>query len=102
VWGNNTFFVEDEDLALILASGYDPQTHFSTVHIVGFVREENGRYKRFDEHHAEMAYENEQIRKTLTAAGLQVEAAYQCFSFDPPVADTRRIMWVARKPGGIG
>jgi SAM-dependent methyltransferase len=100
VWGDNTFFVEHQDLALILASGYDPPTRLSTVHIVGFVREQNGRYKRFDEHHAEMAYEDGQVRRALVAAGLQVEAAYACFGFDPPASDTRRIMWVARKPGG--
>lgn len=99
VWGNNTFFVEGNDLALILASGYEPQTHLSSVEIVGFVRKEDGRYERFAEHHTEMAYSEEEIRLAFAAAGLQVEAAYTCFGLDAPAAETRRIMWVARKPG---
>jgi len=98
VWGNNTFFIENKNLAVILRSGYDAQTHLSTVHIVGFVRQKNGLYSRFDEHHAEIAYENDEIRAALQAAGLRVEAAYECFSFEPPGEKTRRIMWVARKP----
>jgi hypothetical protein len=100
VWGNNTFFVEREELALVLRSGYEPQTRLSTVHIVGFVRQADGRYSRFDEHHAEIAYEEEEVRAALEAAGLQAEASYKCFLFEPPDAETRRIMWVARKPRG--
>ena len=99
LWGNKTFFVENDDLALILRSGYDGATRLSTVHIVGFVRQENGLYSRFDEHHTEIAYEKGDVRTALEAAGLHVEAAYECFGFDPPRDKTRRIMWVARKPG---
>jgi len=99
VWGNNVFFVENDDLALVLRSGYDQQTSLSTVHIVGFVRQDNGTYSRFDEHHTEVAYEEAEVRAAFDAAGLHVEAAYECFGFDPPDEGTCRIMWVARKIG---
>jgi len=97
VWGNNTFFVESQDMAVVLRSGYEPETRLSTVHIVGFVRQENGLYSRFDEHHTEVAYEDDEVRAALEAAGLHVEAAYECFSFAPLSEKARRIMWVARK-----
>ncbi len=99
IWGNNTFFVEGKGIALIMHSGYEPESGLSTVHIVGFVRQENGLYARFDEEHAEIAYANEEVRTGLEAAGLQVESVYECFSFDPPDAQTRRIMWAARRGG---
>jgi ubiquinone/menaquinone biosynthesis C-methylase UbiE len=98
VWGSNTFFVENQEMAVILCSQYEPQTRFSTVDIVGFVREENDLYRRFDEHHTEIAYENREVHDALTTAGLEVEALYKCFLFDPVDQETRRIMWVARKP----
>ncbi len=98
VWGSNTFFVENQGMAVILRSHYQPQTRFSTVDIVGFVRQENGLYRRFDEHHTEIAHENQEVLDALTSAGLNVEAMYTCFLFDPVDQDTRRIMWVARKP----
>ncbi len=98
VWGSNTFFVENQGMAVILRSHYQPQTRFSTVDIVGFVRQENGLYRRFDEHHTEIAHENQEVLDVLTSAGLNVEAMYTCFLFDPVDQDTRRIMWVARKP----
>ncbi|KPL22694.1 MAG: hypothetical protein AMJ93_06575 [Anaerolineae bacterium SM23_84] len=99
VWGNNTFFVEREGIALVMLSSFESQSGLSTVDIAGFVRQDDGRYSRFDEHHAEIAYPDEQVRAALEAAGLQVEAAYECFHFEPPEEDARRIMWVARKPG---
>jgi len=98
VWGNNTFFVENPEMALVLRSGYEPNSGLSTVDIVGFVRQEGDLYARFDEHHSEVAYDNAQVHSALEAVGLEVEAAYKCFQFDPLDKDTRRIMWVARKP----
>ena len=98
VWGNNTFFVEGNDLALILRSGHEPETGLSTVDIVGFVRGEEGLYSRFEEHHTEASYEESEVRSAFEVAGLQVEAAYECFGFLPPTAKTKRIMWVARRP----
>jgi len=98
VWGSNTFFVENQGMAVILRSHYQPQTRFSTVDIVGFVRQENGLYRRFDEHHTEIAHENQEVRDRLRSAGLDVEAMYTCFLFDSVDQDTRRIMWAARKP----
>jgi SAM-dependent methyltransferase len=100
VWGNNTFCVERSDLSLILRSSYEPQTRLSGVDIIGFVREADGRYARFDEQHIEVAYEDADVSAALESAGLAVEAAYSCFGFDPVDAETRRVMWVARKPGG--
>ncbi len=99
VWGNNTFFVDRDDMSLILHSGYEAHTGLSTVHIVGFVRKPDGQYWRFDEHHTEVVHEAEHVRTALESAGLQVEAAYDCFEFSAPSARSRRIMWVARRPG---
>ena len=84
---------------LILLSGYEAPTGLSTVHIIGFVRKPDGQYSRFDEHHTEVAYEAERVTTSLESAGLQVEAAYDCFEISAPSARSRRIMWVARKPG---
>ena len=98
VWGNNTFFVENEEMTLILRSRYEDATGLSTVHVVGFLRQANGLYARFDEHHTEVAHEKHVVQEALEEAGFQIEAAYTCFDFKPLDASTRRIMWVARKP----
>ncbi len=102
VWDNNTFFVEGSNLAIVMVSSYDRETALSTVDVVGFVRQDSGLYERFHERHVERAYENEQVRAALEDAGLYVEATYECFGFDPPDEETRRILWVARARHGLG
>lgn len=97
-WNGNTFFVDGSEQSLVMASQHDMETGCSTVHLVGFVRQSNGLYTRFDELHTEAAYSDHDVHAALAAAGLIVEAAYECFGFDIPDAQTRRGMWVARKP----
>jgi ubiquinone/menaquinone biosynthesis C-methylase UbiE len=98
VWGDNTYFVEGESLTIVMQSRYVQETRLSTVQVVGFVRQADGRYERFEELHTETAYEQGQIRDVMESAGLRVEASYECFGFEPATETTHRIMWVARKP----
>jgi ubiquinone/menaquinone biosynthesis C-methylase UbiE len=98
VWGDNTFFVEGESLSIVMQSRYVQDTRLSMVQVVGFVRQADERYERFEELHTETAYEQVQIRDVIESAGLRVEASYACFGLEPATEETHRIMWVARKP----
>jgi len=98
IWGNNTFFVESPDVAVVLRSSFEKLTGISGVDIIGFVRQPDGRYARFQEHHLETAQDKDEIRRLLEGAGLVVEAVYECFTLKPVNPKTRRILWVARKP----
>ena len=113
-------------MALILCSSYEPrrsgteyqpQTRLSGVDMIGprkkmqglrprkkmqglrFARQESGLFDRFEERHTEMASPNQEVQSALLESGLLVEATYECFTFDAVNAETRRVMWVARKPG---
>ncbi len=97
VWDDNTFFVEGESLAIVMQSQYAQETRLSTVQVVGFVRQNDGRYERFDEQHVETSFEQAQIQDVMESSGLRVEASYQCFGLEPATEETQRIMWVARK-----
>ena len=97
VWGDNTFFAEGESLAMIMQSRYVHETRLSTLQVVGFVRQSDGRYERFEELHTEASFEQAQIRAVMENVGLHVEASYECFGFEPAAEETHRIMWVARK-----
>jgi SAM-dependent methyltransferase len=99
LWGNNCFFSEGKNLATVMDSSWDHARELSTVHAVGFVRQQDGLYERFDEEHVEAAFGDREVRAALSDAGLVVEAAFECFSFDPPLSDSSRLLWVARKAG---
>jgi SAM-dependent methyltransferase len=80
------------------------QSHFeaanacSTMVLTGLAGDDARGYQRFDETHIERAYPPEVIAALLARAGLGIEAAYDCFTFQPMYDLSQRIAWVARKP----
>jgi SAM-dependent methyltransferase len=85
----------------VTQSYFDPASASSTMVLTGFVGDDQRGYRRFDETHVERAYPAEKIVDLLAAAGLHVEAAYDCFTFQPAHERSQRIAWVARKPEAV-
>ncbi len=98
-WDDSVYFVEDQDLAIVVRSTYDAEAHRATAAITGFVRQ-GELYQRFQETHIEQAYSHAEIAAALESAGLQVTASYACFAFEPADEDSARILWVARRALG--
>jgi hypothetical protein len=78
-------------------SRFDPAAATSTMRLTGFAGDDERGYRRFDEVHVERAYSPETVAALLRGAGLRVEAAYECFTFQPHHPRSQRIAWVARK-----
>lgn len=96
VLDEKTEFFESGPLSLVMVHNYDREKRRATVKIVGFIRRD-GLYEKFSETHVEQSYTEEQVYRNLEKAGFWVEGEYGCFGFEPPVMDTARIMWVARR-----
>lgn len=73
-------------------SRYDPDTRLHTTTLDLFI---DGR--PFREKHVQKAYEIDEVRGMIDAAGLEVVAAYDGFSLDTAGADAERVHWVLRK-----
>jgi SAM-dependent methyltransferase len=82
----------------VAQSHFDSTNACSTMVLTGFAGDDEHGYQRFDETHIERAYAPEIVAGLLEAAGLQIEASYDCFTFQPAHDRTQRIAWVARKP----
>jgi SAM-dependent methyltransferase len=78
-------------------SQFDPAVGTNSMLLTGFIGDDEGGYRRFDELHVERAYAPELVAGLLAAAGLRVEAMYDSFTFSPPGPLTQRIFWVARR-----
>ncbi len=90
--------LERPGLVQITQSHFDPTNACSTMALTGFAGDDQRGYRRFDETHTERAYEPEIVAGLLVAAGLRLEAAYDCFTFLPAHERSQLIAWVARKP----
>jgi ubiquinone/menaquinone biosynthesis C-methylase UbiE len=78
-------------------SVFDAATATTTLHLTGFVGDDERGYERFDEIHRERAYEPEVVDHLLTSAGFAIEGCYESFTYDPPGPKSHRIFWVARR-----
>ncbi len=79
-------------------SRFDSQQALSTMRLTGFVGDDNHGYARFDETHIERAYPQEVVAALVEEVGLQLDAIYDCFTFQPPYPTSQRLAWVVRKP----
>jgi SAM-dependent methyltransferase len=89
--------IEQADFVQITQSHYNPATGCSTMVLTGFAGDDDQGFHRFDETHIERAYDPALVGRLLESAGLNVEAAYDCFTFQPVSERTQRIAWVARR-----
>jgi SAM-dependent methyltransferase len=91
--------IEQAGFVQVTQSYFDPAAACSTMVLSCFAGDDQRGYTRFDETHIERAYTPDVVERLLGSAGLEVEALYDCFTFQPITERTQRFAWVARKPG---
>lgn len=95
----NAFFGEERDgVATLWQNRYNSDTDVITMDVTFFVREEDGRYRRFREEHRQRAHSEQEILTWLNQAGFEHARAYGQMRMDAPRGDDMRIHYVAEKP----
>lgn len=95
----NAFFGEERDgVATLWQNRYNPDTHVITMDVTFFVREEDGRYRRFREEHRQRAHSETEILTWLKEAGFEQIRSYGEMRDDAPKTEDMRIHYVAEKP----
>lgn len=68
--GKTGFFGEDkEDMAYLWMNAYDESTSLITMDLTFFVKDENGKFDRFTEHHVQRAHRKDELTALLTECG---------------------------------
>ena len=95
----DAFFGEERDgLAMLWQNTLNPERHILTMDVTFFVREEDGRYRRFREQHRQRAHSEQEIRSWLRQTGFEDIQAFGMMRRDAPQSEDIRIHYVARKP----
>lgn len=95
--GNAFFGEEREDIAYLWQNTYDAQTKKTQMDVTFFVREEDGRYRRFDEVHMQRAYAVAEIVTLLEESGFSQIGVYGNLTMEPPKPGDERIHFCAVK-----
>lgn len=98
IFHNNTFAVNDEEVSYIWDS-FPGEEPYSVEHDLSFfVRDDqSGLYDRFDELHYQRTYPIQQYKQWLQQAGFETLEILADLEEKPPVNETERILFVARK-----
>lgn len=97
VLGDQVRVEEEEDYMVIWDNDYDSGERLNEYLLTMFIRDEDGRYSRYDECHRQRAYRVERVRELLLEAGLTPK---DCFGEDmtkAPVPEDERIYMTALK-----
>lgn len=95
----DSFFGEERDgIAILWQNRLNRQSHVLDMDVTFFVREEDGRYRRFREQHHQRAHSSEEITQWLEASGFEVMGVYGDMRMDAPHEDDLRIHYAAKKP----
>ena len=95
----NVFCENREEGSFIWENFYDNEDAINQYDLTLFVKEEDGRYVKMEETHFQRAYEIEQVKELLAAAGMELVACLGEDGKNLPSECDQRIYFIARECG---
>ena len=62
-----------------------------------YIKEEDGRFQRFEETHFQRCYELETIQRLLEESGLEFVAMYDAYTKEPVSEESEKVLFVAKE-----
>ena len=97
--GESTIAENREDCSFIWENDYDRDAMINEYDLALFIREEDGRYRKYEETHFQKAYAIDTVKQAIAEAGMEFVAVYDAFTKNPPGEDSERIYVIAREHG---
>lgn len=97
VLGNNMYGENREDIAYMWQNYFDDEENLVEMELAFFVKDEDGRFERFEEVHQQRAYTEDEIIESLQISGFTDIKVYGDFTFEKPKKDSERIFFVCKK-----
>lgn len=102
VIGDTTIAENREDCSFIWENFYDPEEEINEYDLTLFVREEDGRFRRFTETHLQRGYTAEVIVRLLEQAGLELLEMTDADTGGAVRAESERVLVAAKKQADMG
>ncbi len=95
--GDAVIAEDREEVSFIWYNDYDKERHLNTIDLSVFVREADGRYRKFNEQHIQRGYTLAGIRQLLTESGLDFLDAFDGYSDRKAGNSSSRIVVLAQE-----
>lgn len=97
--GENTFAETREEGSFIWENYFDEEEQMNEYDLTLYIKDEDGRFQRFQESHYQRCYEIETIKRLLEEAGMEFVAAYDGYTTNPASAESEKVLFIARERG---
>ena len=96
---DGTFAENREESSFIWENFYDEEERINEYDLTLFIRNEDGRYSKYEETHYQKAFEISEVLKAVKEAGMELVAVYDAFTREPVKETSDRVYFVVRECG---
>lgn len=101
ILGEQTIAENRAEGSFIWENYFDEEDGVNEYDLTLFIREEDGRFQKFEETHYQRSYTLGEVRQAILEAGMEFVTAYDAFTKEPPKEDSERIYIVAKEKGKV-
>lgn len=86
-----------EEGSFIWENMYYPEEQINEYDLTLFIKDEDGKYDKYEETHIQRAYSLERIRELIEESGMEFVASYEAFTKDAVSEESERIYIIAKE-----
>lgn len=95
----NTFAENREEGSFIWENYFDEAEGINEYDLTLYIKENDGRFQRFEESHFQKCYDLETIKRLLVEAGMEFVAVYDAYTKKPVSEESEKLLVIARERG---
>lgn len=99
ILGEQTIAENREESSFIWENYFDEGEMVNEYDLTLFIRDEDGRYSKYEETHYQKAFEISEVLKAVKEAGMELVAVYDAFTREPVKENSDRVYFVVRECG---
>ncbi|MCR5082167.1 MAG: class I SAM-dependent methyltransferase [Parasporobacterium sp.] len=102
--GDSVIAENREDASFIWENFFDSDENINEYDLTLFVKDESGKYEKYEETHSQRAYSFDEVKNMLEDAGMEFVSCYKAFTKeeikdDKAMNECERVYFVAREKG---
>jgi len=97
--GEQTIAENREESSFIWENYFDEGEMVNEYDLTLFIRDEDGRYSKYEETHYQKAFEISEVLKAVKEVGMELIAVYDAFTREPVKETSDRVYFVVRECG---
>lgn len=97
--GEQTIAENREESSFIWENYFDEDEMVNEYDLTLFIREEDGRFSKYEETHYQKAFEISEVLEAVKEAGMELVAVYDAFTRQTPREDSDRVYFIVRECG---